>query len=256
MSNPQGSLISALLSLAFLPNEVERQISRIKSKQSFVEEIGRAGQLALRSSLWPLLAVKVLGGVSFSMHQTALPLVLTQKLHYDPADLGFVMSASMFAVAAFGTFGMAPLIRRYDAEEVVRLGLVSRSFLVLVLSAVVSLTTRSAVMFSHVPVSVSNVMVTIASHALATSLTTRTTGSVEREEQGALLGLEHGLFSLARIGGPPLGSVLLASSGFSGVSVACGLVDVGLVAFLSVLFHGMTSPSTTTATTPTRKTID
>lgn len=247
--------MSALLSLAFLPSEVERHTSRIKSKKSFAEEVGRAGQLALRSTLWPLLAVKVLGGVASSMHQTALPMVLTQKLRYDPADLGFVMSASMFAVAAFGTVGMAPLIRRYNAQEVVRLGLVSRSFLVLLLAVVVAISTSSGVLFSHVPVSLSNVMVSIASHALATSLTTLTTGSVERDEQGALLGLEHGLFSLARIGSPPLGTLLLASSGFSGVSVACGLVDVGLVALLSVALHGMTTAASAMgAMTPTRKT--
>jgi MFS family permease len=242
------------LSLAFLPSEVERHKSRIKSKQSFAEEIGKAGQLALRASLWPLLAIKVLGGVASSMHQTALPMVLTQKLHYDPADLGFVMSASMFAVAAFGTVGMAPLIRRYNAQEVVRLGLVSRSFLVLLLSVVVSLSRSSRDMFSHVPVSMSNIMVSVASHALATSLTTLTTGAVERDEQGALLGLEHGLFSLARIGAPPLGAFLLASSGFSGVSVVCGLVDVGLVALLSAAAFGITSAPATSATTPSRKT--
>ena len=44
----------------------------------------------------------------------------------------------------------------------------------------------------------------------ATSLTTLTTGVVSREERGAIIGLEHGLFSMARIMGPPLGTSLLS----------------------------------------------
>lgn len=71
-------------------------------------------------------------------------------------------------------------------------------------------------------------------HALATGLTTqRTTGAVDSKEQRSLLGLEHGLFSLARIGGPPLGTALLADgSGFWLVASACGAIDISLVAVL------------------------
>ena len=54
---------------------------------------------------------------------------------------------------------------------------------------------------------------------------------VAPDEQGSLLGLEHSLFSMARIGGPKLGTLLLAtgSGGLWPVETACGIGDVLLV---------------------------
>jgi hypothetical protein len=79
---------------------------------------------------------------------------------------------------------------------------------------------------------VASILHALASHVLATALTTQTTGIVSKTEQGALLGLEHGLFSLARVGAPPMASYLLIASGFWSVSLSCGTVDVALVALL------------------------
>jgi hypothetical protein len=77
----------------------------------------------------------------------------------------------------------------------------------------------------------------------ATSVTTLTTGAVSVEQRGAVLGLEHGLFSLARVVGPPLGTTLLSRpfmfgkfmtesglAGFWGVISACVMMDVILLA--------------------------
>ena len=72
----------------------------------------------------------------------------------------------------------------------------------------------------------------LASHSLATGLTTQTTGAVETDEQGALLGLEHSLFSLARIVGPSMGTMLLAwdsNGGFWNVAICCATIDIALV---------------------------
>jgi hypothetical protein len=200
------------------------------------------------------------------MHQTALPLVLTQLLKYDPAELGAVLSASMLSVAAFGAVGVAPLIRLFSAPSVVRWGLLSRSVLVLAMAAAVS---RSAEVgggggspASRFSVTAFNVLASVASHALATSLTTLTTGAVGRDEQGALLGLEHGLFSLARIAGPPAGALLLSAAGFGAVSFGCGLVDAGLVALLLAVpasaadKDSALNPTRTATNTPTPKVKD
>jgi Major Facilitator Superfamily len=243
----QGSLISVILSLIFLPDGLERSHnSKAKQKQSLLDEFVHAGRLALRSSLWPLLTAKVISGVASSIYQTALPIVLTQHLHFDPAALGFTMSSSMFAVAAFGALGMSPLIRWFGAPGVVRMSLLCRAFLVLLSAAFVSFspTTLSSISSSYhydtilrLQVVVPIVLHGLASHALATSLTTQTTGAVESEEQGVLLGLEHGLFSLARIGGPPLGAWLLSDKqpGLWSVALTCGTIDVGLIALLVVV---------------------
>lgn len=98
--------------------------------------------------------------------------------------------------------------------------------------------------------------VSLSSHAHATALTTLTTGAVAPDERGTILGLEHGLFSLARIVGTPLGATLLSSppsssirgggdapSSFAVVSsgteglwrviVACTVMDVALMMCLN-----------------------
>ena len=81
-----------------------------------------------------------------------------------------------------------------------------------------------------------SVFVGLSSHCLATGLTTQTTRAVDANEQGALLGLEHGLFSLARVVGPPLGTILftMKNSGFLGVALACSTVDLSLWALLAM----------------------
>jgi predicted MFS family arabinose efflux permease len=239
-----GSLLSVLLSLLFLPNVVNpKQIqsansgeladSTIKKKRSFLDELRRSGEISVRSALWPLLLVKVIGGVAASMHATALPMLLTQKLGFDPAQLGIAMSSSMFAIAAFGAAGMAPLTNMLGAAGLAKVGLGLRAILGFAIAAVVS------VSFKHdgvmMQVITASVLHALASHALATGLTTQTTGVVGAQEQGALLGLEHGLFSLARIGGPEMGTALLAAGkGFWLVAGACGAVDVSLVAALLI----------------------
>jgi hypothetical protein len=167
------------------------------------------------------------------MNATALPMLLTQELSFDPAQLGIAMSSCMFAVAAFGAVGMAPLTNLLGASGLTKVGLSLRAMSGFVIAAVVSVSFKNdGVMMQVIIASVSH---GLASHALATGLTTQTTGVVGAQEQGALLGLEHGLFSLARIGGPEMGTALLAAGhGFWLVAGACGAIDVSLVAALLV----------------------
>jgi hypothetical protein len=168
-----------------------------------------------------------------SMHSTALPLVLTQTLGFEPAELGFSMSCSMFAVAAFGAVAMAPLTTYFGSFGMINMGLVTRSVLGLVVAFIVSMSKGSsdATMTQIVGVSV---LYSLSQHILATGLTTQTTGSVDKDEQGGLLGLEHGLFSLARIGGPAMGIYFLGAGGLWMVETACGSLDLVLAASLSV----------------------
>lgn len=249
----QGSLISVVISLAFLPNPMPSAVQSAGRKSSMVRDIRASAELLSRASLWPLLSVKVLSGVSSSMFQTALPLILTQQMRYDASSLGLVYSSSMLVVACFGAFGISWLIRVFGAAGLAGLSLLARAFIVLGLAAVVTAPAPSAVptslrywTLSQCQVVGSNILIGIASHALATSLTTQTTGAVEPGEQGALLGLEHALFSLARIGGPPLGSWLLSfqTYGVWAVAVGCGIIDLGL--FVLLPRTSLSSPSSAT----------
>lgn len=229
-----GSLLSVVLSLAFLPNTVkpssEGNAHKTKSPNSFWDDLKHQASIAVQAALFPLLIVKVVGGIAASMHGTALPLVLTQDLQFEPALLGFAMSCSMFAVAAFGAFAVAPLTAWLGPDGLAQSGLAARvlweSLLAFLVTSVSDTSTQNQVILAWV-------FFELSSHALATGLTTQTTGAVTSQEQGALLGLEHGLFSLARIAGPPLGTMLLTRVGtFWAVAAACGGLDLCLVALL------------------------
>ena len=241
-----GSLVSAVLSMLFLPDTLQSKSDpntlpssphedqpTLKKKRSFVEDLRHSGELAVRSNLWPLLMVKVLGGVTASMHSTALPLVLTQQLGFEPSQLGLSMSGSMLVVAVFGAVGMAPLTNLLGAAGMTHSGLLGRAMLGCVMAGIVTAVSNDSSSSALIPIVSASILHALSSHALATGLTTQTTGAVDKKEQGALLGLEHSLFSLARIGGPTLGTTLLGlGSGLWSVELACGSLDLFLVTCL------------------------
>jgi predicted MFS family arabinose efflux permease len=248
-----GSLLSAVLSLVFLPDHSVSRKNTTKAassekKRSFLEATRHSGQIAMRPTIWPLLTVKVIGGVCASMHSTAIPLVLTQVLRFEPQQLGLVMSCGMFAVAFFGAFFMAPLTKMLGSFGMMNAGMLSRSVLGLVMAGMVatyasvlqnnssnsSTSSMFSVEFILMQVIVVSILHALSQHVLATGLTTQTTGSVDNDEQGALLGLEHSLFSLARIGGPAIGTALFGLGGVLPVEMACGSIDILTAAFLSI----------------------
>ena len=245
------SLVSVGLSLVFLPNHKQQQqqqqqsstnggtttqlassSSSSSSSSSFWQDLQRQASLAVRPSLLPLLTVKVVGGIAASMHATALPLILTQELHFAPALLGLAMSCSMMAVAAFGAVAAAPLTVWLGPHGLAQVGLTARVVWGSLLAVCVTTTATMGSSRNQVII-ITWVLRELSSHALATGLTTQTTGAVTAKEQGSLLGLEHGLFSMARIVGPPLATLLLTQVGtFWAVAAACGGLDVLLIAIL------------------------
>ena len=235
-----GSLLSVALSILYLPHGSNKSgQSETKDQQpknrSFLAEMNRSLQIAARPHLWPLLVVKVVGGVSASLHSTALPLVLTQTLNFDPSQLGLSMSSSMFAVAGFGAFFMAPLATWIGPTGMAKSGLSARTGMILILAFVVttSIGNGADIMMRIITISV---IYALTSHVLATGLTTQTTGGVSDSEQGTLLGLEHALFALARIGAPPLATTLLGTGrGFWAIASVCSVVDLLLVGLLVVV---------------------
>ena len=114
-----GSLVSAILSLMYLP-DAHASNSDKKDRKDEKASLSLRDSLAigLRPSVWPLLTVKLVGGVVASMHSTALPLVLTQSVHFEASQLGVSMSTSMFAVAIFAALFMSPLVKRIGPDGV------------------------------------------------------------------------------------------------------------------------------------------
>ena len=127
---------------------------------------------------------------------------------------------------------MAPLANWLGPPGMARTGLTIRSVLIVFYGLVVTSATGND-QHTLIRIVAVSILHALSSHVLATGLTTQTTGGVAKSEQGALLGLEHALFSLARIGAPPLATALLTSSfGFWTVALASAMIDVLLVALL------------------------
>jgi MFS transporter, OCT family, solute carrier family 22 (organic cation transporter), member 18 len=277
-----GSLLSVALSLIFLSDDVARTTKAKddantngsdgndsclnltgSSNRSFRQAIQHSIEIAMRAALWPLLLVKVISGVASSMYDTTLPMVLVQQLHFDPADLGLNMSYSMFAGAIFGVVGIGAVTRALGALGMAQATLLLRPLVTCYVAFVISTSlatsapaeqsTSSSFMAAiesffgigswiHWQIVAGTVVRGLAAHALATGITTQATGIVAPNEQGALLGLEHCLFSLARIGGPAFGTYILLLAGKSGlgagsfwsVATACSVVDLTLLAVLVV----------------------
>jgi MFS family permease len=240
LSSSSSSSSSSLPSSSSSPNKYK--IKKMKRKRSFLEDTRRSAEIALRPTIWPLLMVKVMGGVCASMHSTVIPLVLTQILKFEPQQLGLVMSCGMFAVAAFGAFAMAPLAKTLGSFGMMNTGLIARSILGLIMAGMVavyaslleSTTTTNNIEFILMQVIVVSILHALSQHVLATGLTTQTTGNVDKDEQGSLLGLEHSLFSLARIGGPAIATALLGFGGMIAVEMACGSLDILMTISLSI----------------------
>jgi len=219
-----GSLVSVALSVLYLKDHQTKKEKSDQPKQSsqnsttFIQSIQRALSYLKHPTIGPLLFIKLLNGVSSSASfSTVLPLILANKLHFSTSQLGYFMSASSLSVATFAAVAIKPLMSYVEnkPDKLAFTGIGCRLLSVISFGLVVT-----HVMSAHeekisntwlIITTCSSVAISLSSHMHATSLTTLTTGVVSREERGAIIGLEHGLFSMARIVGPPLGTSLLSS---------------------------------------------
>jgi len=264
-----GSIISVVLSIIFLKDRKtssdectegnKRNYSqKMQQRLSFMQSIHKTLSYLRHETLGPLLFIKLLNGISSSAFTTVLPLLLVNKLHLDTSQLGYFMSASSLSVAVFASCGISPamLLMGNRSDRLASLGIGLRVISIVCFGGVVSWCLLHLIEIDEIEAvqhvvptkglwlaTVASIVVSISSHIHATSVTTLTTGAVSVEQRGAILGLEHGLFSLARVVGPPLGTSLLsrpfvfgrfiAESGLAGiwgVISVCALMDVILLA--------------------------
>ena len=259
-----GSIISVILSIIFLKdrnNSDSTEGNKTKSdsqkvhQQSFLQSIHKTISYLRHPTIGPLLFIKLLNGVSSSAFTTVLPLLLVNKLHLNTSQLGFFMSASSLSVAVFASLGISYSMSVVGnrSDRLASLGIANRIGSIVCFGGVVSwcmlhMTDADGTTEAEQRLlpkeglwiaTIASIAVSISSHIHATSLTTLTTGAVSAEQRGAILGLEHGLFSLARVVGPPFGTYLLSrpvmrgevmvESGFAGiwgVISVCVILDV------------------------------
>jgi len=232
-----GSIVSLVLSVVYLKDHTAQNEQRNKKneKSSFVDSLKNALQLLWHPNVSSLLLLKLLNGVSSSAFNTILPLLFANRLHLPPSYVGYLMSASSLSVAVFAGVGITPAMKyfgRNDARRLAVVGIAMRVFSMLIFAIMISAfisngmnvhKEQNSTTSAPIPILSNNgflsitaaaVLISLSSHMHATSCTTLTTGAVSSDERGALLGLEHGLFAMARIVGPPMGTWLLSNSPF------------------------------------------
>ncbi|KAL3772873.1 hypothetical protein ACHAW5_002138 [Stephanodiscus triporus] len=272
-----GSLASVLLSIVYLKDhrgENSGEEKRCRGEDgsssrtaqgedvSFLKSALKSLRYLLHPIIGPLLFVKLLNGISSSAFTTILPLILANKLNFTTSQLGLFYSASSLTVAAFSAVGMVPVMSYVGnkSDRLAHAGIGCRLVSMVLFGIVGSRVMLAAltVLTSEVDgakasnvglalTTLTSVAVSLSSHVHATALTTLTTGTVSPDERGTILGLEHGLFSFARIIGPPLGTSLLSrgpsmafgfiATGAEGlwmVIAVCVIMDIALMACLNV----------------------
>lgn len=205
-------------------------------QRSFLKDLFHPGGIVTQKALFPLFIIKILGGIAASMSGAVLPMMLTQQLEFDPATFGYSVSCSMLTVAIFGLVGMKPMADAIGARGMAQLGVAVRAVIVLILAWIMTrcrkeLSSRDRnerISWNEYEILAVSMLYALTTHALATGLTTLTTSSVTRGEQGSLLGFEHSLFSLSRIVGPPVGVALFVSfeGSFWPVAITSAIIDL------------------------------
>lgn len=234
-----GSIVSLVLSVFYLKDHTAQneQQNKNNKKPSFVDSLKNTLKLLWHPNVSTLLLLKLLNGVSSSAFNTILPLLFANRLHLPPSNVGYLMSASSLSVAMFAGVGITPALKylgRNDASRLAVVGIAMRVFSMLIFAIMISVcisdgmnvhAEQNATTSAPIParilsnngflsITAAAVLISLSSHMHATSCTTLTTGAVSSDERGALLGLEHGLFAMARIVGPPMGTWLLSNSPF------------------------------------------
>lgn len=205
-----------------------------KTKQPPSHWMVRAG--AVLRVAGALLFVKLASGVANSIASSTQSLVLKTQLKFSEADLGFFMSAQF----AFGGFANAFLLGPLTAFlgghahlvvgkclSIMSFGYIAQS-LVATMQGYVLPSMFAVRQCSFVAIAM---MLSMFQYSLGTSITAESTQLVSEDMKGTLIGLEHGLFSAARIFTPSIGVLILNSAGVSSLYAACAAVFLAVLVF-------------------------
>lgn len=223
-----GSLLSVGLSL-LLPDGHGADPEKSSS--------GRAGfskmlAVAMRPVVFMVLATKLTASVGSSINQTAFPLVLKDTFGVAEGGMGMAMSVTMVVNSVVGAVGLGPLTQKFTTRLVIPACILAKACCEACLAflATPTLAFLPGGMHASVPYTACFVVGSIFQFALATTLSVVSTSTVAKDEQGSLLGVEHAMFSGARIGTPTLATYLFSTGGASLVAGSCASISGGLFA--------------------------
>ena len=180
-----------------------------------------------------VLATKLVSSSCNSVFNAAQPILLKEHFGLREAGMGAFMSAGMACNALSGVFVVGPLTTRFSAGPLILACLLWMSGCYALQTAAFSPDSPALSMLLSVlpvhpsgPWMVVGILGSAAAFTRGAVFTTISTSSVPDHLKGTLLGLEHGMFSMAAIFTPSLGTYLLVQSGIRGVGAACAAVEV------------------------------
>jgi len=253
-----GSVLSMLLTLLIPPKETDTDSAKDsganKSKDSAANKPQSVAESLKAVLTHPIvlcvLSTKLMTSVANSVAGAARPLILKNEFGMREAAMGLSMSVGMAANALSGAFLVGLMERRLGKEKVVGvcLGLMTLfhfaatvvspdSWLLSELVKRASMSPLKEYFHPAIPYLCLSTMGSVFSFVLATVLTVVSTSAVPDECKGSLMGVEHGMFSLARVGTPTFGSWMLVTLGIEAVSGFCGSL-VALVLINWCLYAG------------------
>mmetsp|Transcript_6468 Transcript_6468/g.10886 ORF Transcript_6468/g.10886 Transcript_6468/m.10886 type:complete len:448 (+) Transcript_6468:95-1438(+) len=244
-----GSLLSVILS-CFMPNEKQSE-----GQDAIDEDIKVAGDntgnettgdstkvsqknqipstYAVVSVVWLFLATKVITSVANAMAAAAMPLILKNTYGMGEKELGFSMSIMSACNAVVNGLFLGPIVGLAGGDLKIVIGVCVASMCAVsamqscaALPAAVAFSPAgSGGMYEYLGLSF---VLSMFQYVLSTTITGESTARVGPAAKGTLLGIEHALFALARVGAPQVGVSLLKSGGVSSVCAACSGIFAGV----------------------------
>ena len=219
-----GSLLSVCLTL-LMPDSKEAltpQKVDVKNDGDKVPSI-----LEVASLVWLFLATKTITSVANAMAQAAFPLILKDIYHMKEAALGITMSVMSAYNGFINGFLLGPALNLLGGNALALIGYCILSMCILSAAQAafglpsIAMMTMGEGMYAFIVISF---LLSMAQYVLATTITSESTTRVDANAKGTLIGLEHALFSGARVFAPQVGVLLLTNGGVPAVSGACAAV--------------------------------
>lgn len=179
-----------------------------------------------------LSMVKLITSTSNSMASATQSLVLKNELKFAEADLGFFMSAQF----AFGAFSNAVLLGpvtkllggapRFVVRNCIVGMAIAYCFQAFLNSDVAGISYLMQPVVRQCSFVAIALILSIFQYSLATSITAENTQLVPEDMKGTLIGMEHCIFSAARVVTPAMGINILNEYGMGGLYASCASIFI------------------------------
>mmetsp|Transcript_109948 Transcript_109948/g.355031 ORF Transcript_109948/g.355031 Transcript_109948/m.355031 type:complete len:414 (+) Transcript_109948:135-1376(+) len=226
-----GSLLSVALSLLLPAGHVGAKDE--KEAQAGSAGIAKMLAVAMRPAVVAILATKLGASVGSSMKQSVFPLVLKDGFGVAEGGMGVAMSVTMVVNSLVGAFVIGPFTNKFKPRVLVPACILAKACCEAAIGLVAPGSAAVAMLpdavHASLPFAGCFVLGSTFQFALATTLSVLSTSAVGKDEQGSLMGVEHAMFSGARIGTPTLAAYLFSIGGVPLVAGTCTSISLCLL---------------------------